>query len=50
MEPLEQQRQLAADAYAKLAKRYVQYFESDLTMLPLADAYDSGVGWPIWPS
>lgn len=48
MEPLEQQKSLAADAYAKLAKRYVEYFESDLTMLPQGDAFGYGIGtqWP----
>ncbi len=38
VEPLPTLQANRNDAYAKLAKRAVEYFESDTTFLPLADA------------
>lgn len=45
IEPSQQLKENAGDAYAKLSKRYIQYFESDLSMLPLAEGY-GGVYYP----
>jgi hypothetical protein len=47
VEPLQQLKDNAGDAYAKLAKRYVQYFESDTTFLPQGDAWANS--WPVGP-
>lgn len=47
LEPTEQQRSNASDAYQKLTKRYVQFFEADLSMLPLAEA-NYWPGWGTW--
>lgn len=46
MEPLQQLRENAADAYAKLAKRAIKYMESDTTFLPLAEGNSWGNYWP----
>lgn len=38
VEPLQTMKDLAADAYAKLAKRAIKTFQADLSGLPIADA------------
>lgn len=47
IEPLQQMKDNAGDAYAKLCKRYIRYFESDTTFLPLAEGWPGN--WPIGP-
>jgi hypothetical protein len=47
IEPMQQVKENAGDAYAKLVKRYVQYFESDTTFLPQGDAWANT--WPVGP-
>lgn len=47
MEPAQQVKENAGDAYAKLCKRYINYFQSDLTFLPGGDAW--GSAWASGP-
>lgn len=47
LEPMPQVKENAGDAYAKLCKRYINYFESDLTFLPGGDAW--GNAWTSGP-
>lgn len=48
IEPLQQLKDNAADAYAKLSKRYIEYMECDLTFLPVAEGFGCGIDpWPI---
>lgn len=45
VEPLQQLKENAGDAYGKLCKRYIEYFEADTTFLPGAE----GNYWPLGP-
>lgn len=45
IEPHPRVTDIAATTFARLAKRALQYFEADMTMLPLAEPY-IGMSWP----
>lgn len=48
MEPAQQVKENAGDAYAKLCKRYIKYFEADLTFLPSGDAWSNAWDSGSW--
>ena len=49
VEPLQQLKDNAADAYTKLVKRKVRYVESDVSFLPQADAWPADTITGQWP-
>lgn len=46
LEPPTKVAEIAEETYARLAKLALQYFESDLDMLPIAEPYGT-MAWPL---